>query len=133
MVGKGVKPRAVTASPTRVTYHGPCHLRWHRGIQESPHQLLTALQGVEFIEIEGADSCCSLGGSFGITHRETSLAIQAGKKASIKKTNAEAVVNSCPGCLIQLMDGSRRHRLPFKVIHINPLICGQTERHHTPR
>ncbi len=133
LVGQGFKPRAVTTSPTRVTYHDPCHLRWHRGIRESPRQLLTAVEGVEFIEMEGADSCCGLGGSFGITHRETSLAIQAGKMQSIKETHAETVVTSCPGCLIQLMDGSRRHRLPVKVIHISQLICGQTERHHTPR
>jgi glycolate oxidase iron-sulfur subunit len=133
LVGQGFKPRAVTASPTRVTYHDPCHLRWHRGIQESPRQLLTAVEGVEFIEMEGADSCCGLGGSFGITHREESLAIQAGKMQSIKKTNAGTVVTACPGCLIQLMDGSRRHRLPVKVIHISQLICGQTEQHHTPR
>jgi glycolate oxidase iron-sulfur subunit len=103
------------------------------GYRGKSPKLLTAVQGVEFIGMEGADSCCCLGGSFGITHREASLAIQAGKMQSIKKTNAEAVVTSCPGCLIQLMDGSDRHRLPVKVIRISQLICGQTERHHTPR
>jgi glycolate oxidase iron-sulfur subunit len=133
LVGQGFKPKAVTDSPTRVTYHDPCHLRWHRGIQESPRQLLTAVEGVDFVEMEGADSCCGLGGSFRITHREASLAIQARKMHSIKKTDAETVITACPGCLIQLMDGSRRHRLPVRVIHISQLICGQTGRHHTPR
>ena len=131
LVGQGFKPQSVPASLNTVTYHDPCHLRWHQGINKSPRQLLAAMEGVDFIEMEGADSCCGLGGAFGITHREESLAIQAGKMQSIKKTNAEAVVTSCPGCLIQLMDGIRRHRLPVKVLHISQLICGQTGRQHT--
>jgi len=86
------------------------------------------MEGVDFIEMEGADSCCGLGGSFGITHREESVAIQARKIQSITQTNAEAVVTSCPGCLIQLMDGIRRHRLPVKAMHISQLIHGKTGR-----
>jgi len=76
--------------------------------------------------MEGADTCCGLGGSFGIKHREISLAIQAKKMEAIKKTNAQVVVTSCPGCLIQLMDGVRRHQLPIKVMHIAQLLGGET-------
>ncbi len=133
LVRHGFKPRAVAAPPIKVTFHDPCHLRWHQGIQKSPRQLLAGMEGVEFIEMEGADSCCGLGGSFGITHREESLAIQAVKMQSIKRTDAEAVLTSCPGCLIQLMDGCRRHRLPVRVIHLSELICGQIGRRHKPR
>jgi glycolate oxidase iron-sulfur subunit len=133
LVGQGFKPQAAATLPTTVTYHDPCHLKWHQGVQKSPRQLLTGMEGVDFIEMEGADSCCGLGGSFGITHREKSLAIQARKIQSITETNAEAVVTSCPGCLIQLMDGIRRHRLPVKAMHISQLICGQTGRNHKSR
>jgi glycolate oxidase iron-sulfur subunit len=125
LVGQGFKPKAATRLPARVTYHDPCHLKWHQGIQESPRQLLTAIDGVDFVEMEGADSCCGLGGSFGITHRDESLAIQDRKMKSIAKTNADAVVTSCPGCLIQLTDGARRHQLPVKVMHISQFVCGQ--------
>jgi len=131
LVARGFKPGAVAVSPITVTYHDPCHLRWHQKIQDSPRRLLTETEGVEFIEMEGADSCCGLGGSFGMTHREASLAIQALKMKSIEKTGAQTVATSCPGCLIQLMDGVRRHRLPVRVVHISQLICAQTGRNPT--
>ena len=126
LVRPGFNSPKTTAFPLRVTYHDPCHLRWHQGIHDAPRKILHALEGVTFIEMEGADTCCGLGGSFGIKHREISLAIQAKKMEAIKKTNAQVVVTSCPGCLIQLMDGVRRHQLPIKVMHIAQLLGGET-------
>ena len=110
-----------------VTYHDPCHSKWHLGISEEPRKLLRSIEGVEFREMEGADDCCGLGGAFAIDHREISLALQEKKMKSIARTGAEAVVTSCPGCLIQLMDGVRRHNLPVKVMHISELVHEQTE------
>ena len=122
LIEQGFQSQSITSPPATVTYHDPCHLRWHQGINEAPRQILNTIEGIEFIEMEGADTCCGLGGSFGITHRDISLAIQAKKMEAIKKTNAQVVVTSCPGCMIQLMDGVRRHGLPLKVMHISQLI-----------
>ncbi|HLA29022.1 MAG TPA: (Fe-S)-binding protein [Syntrophales bacterium] len=119
--------------PVTVTYHDPCHLRWHQGVSEEPRKILNSIEGVNYIEMEGADKCCGLGGSFGITHRDVSLAILDKKMESIKKTGAEVVVTSCPGCMIQLMDGVHRHRLSIDVMHISQLIRGQKEPLRTRR
>ncbi|MBC8275553.1 MAG: (Fe-S)-binding protein, partial [Chloroflexi bacterium] len=64
---------------------------------------------------------------------EASLAIQAKKMQSIRRTGAQIVVTSCPGCLIQLRDGARRHGLPIEVMHISQLIGGQREQPHRLR
>jgi glycolate oxidase iron-sulfur subunit len=117
-----LEPKGSPSSPLRVTYHDPCHLKWHQGISEDPRKLLRSLEGIEFVEMENADGCCGLGGPFGIGHRDVSLAIQAKKMESIKKTEAQVVATSCPGCLIQLMDGVRRHGLSVEVMHISQLI-----------
>jgi glycolate oxidase iron-sulfur subunit len=114
-----------SAYPVTVTYHDPCHLRWHQGVNEEPRKILRSIEGVNYIEMEGADKCCGLGGSFGITHRDLSLAILDKKMESIKKTGAEVVVTSCPGCMIQLMDGVRRQSLSIDVMHISRIIRGQ--------
>lgn len=111
--------------PVTVTYHDPCHLRWHQGINEEPRNILKSIEGVNYIEMEGADKCCGLGGSFGITHRDISLAILDKKMESIKKTGADTVVTSCPGCMIQLMHGARRRRLPIDIMHISQVVRGQ--------
>jgi len=120
-----LQPKSSAAAPLRVTYHDPCHLKWHQGISDDPRQLLKATEGVEFVEMENADACCGLGGPFGITHRDVSLAIQTKKMESIRETKAQVVATSCPGCLIQLMDGVRRHGLSVEVMHISQLIRRQ--------
>jgi glycolate oxidase iron-sulfur subunit len=125
LVKEGFQPRPT--EPITVTYHDPCHLKWRQAIKDEPRRLLDSIEGVKYIEMEGADECCGLGGAFGITHRDISLAIQAKKMESIKKTGAQIVVTSCPGCLIQLRDGARRHGLPIEVMHISQLIRGRKE------
>lgn len=111
-------------NPITVTYHDPCHLRLHQGVYEAPREILKSIEGIEYIEMENADACCGLGGSFAIANREISLAIQSKKMDSIKKSGAQVVVTSCPGCMFQLANGVRRHRLPVKVMHISKLIRG---------
>jgi glycolate oxidase iron-sulfur subunit len=110
--------------PMTVTYHDPCHLRLHQGVYEAPREILKSIEGIEYVEMENADACCGLGGSFAIHNREISLGIQAKKMDSIRKSGAQVVVTSCPGCMFQLANGVRRHRLPVKVMHISKLMRG---------
>ena len=131
MVSNGYKPEAI--EPVVVTYHDPCHMRWHQGIREQPRQLLQSINGIKYVEMEGADECCGLGGSFSLAHRDTSLAILDKKMESIKKTGAQVVVTSCPGCIVQLRDGARRHGMDIEVRHISELVHGQTEPPRKPR
>jgi glycolate oxidase iron-sulfur subunit len=111
-----------SGAPVKITYHEPCHLKWYQGAGEFPRQLLQSMEGVEFVEMDAADACCGLGGSFGIKHRDTSLAIQEKKMQSIQKTGASIVATACPGCMIQLMDGIRRHGMPVEVVHVAQLL-----------
>lgn len=124
-VSEFLAPVAVNASaetpdkPEKVTYHDPCHLRWRQGVFRQPREIIKAVKGVELIEMDAADACCGLGGSFGLRNREISLAMQKKKMDSIAKTGATTVVTSCPGCMIQLMDGARRYSLPIEVKHVS--------------
>ena len=122
LIRQGFVPQSKRAYPVTVTYHDPCHLRWHQGANEEPRKILNSIEGVTYIEMEGADKCCGLGGSFGINHRDVSLVILDKKMESIKKTGAEIVATSCPGCMIQLLGGVRRHRLSIDVRHISQMI-----------
>ncbi len=108
--------------PVKVTYHDPCHLKWHQGIGEFPRQILQTVKGVELVEMNSADACCGLGGAFGVKHRSISLSIQASKMDAIKKSGAQKVVTACPGCMIQLMDGARRYGIPLEVMHLSELM-----------
>jgi glycolate oxidase iron-sulfur subunit len=113
----GLHPAETGAGETlTVTYHDPCHLRT-RGITRQPRELLQGTPGVELTEMEGADKCCGLGGTFNVYHYETSLQINAGKSAAIEKTGAEAVVTGCPGCMMQLSDGLKQAGSRTRVLH----------------
>ncbi|HEX5774242.1 MAG TPA: (Fe-S)-binding protein [Geomobilimonas sp.] len=99
-----------------ITYHDPCHLRT-RGITRQPRELLKGAPGVELTEMEGADKCCGLGGTFNVYHYDTSLRINAGKSEAILKTGAEVVVTGCPGCMMQLSDGLKQAGARTRVMH----------------
>jgi Fe-S oxidoreductase len=82
------------------------------------------IDGIEFVEMEGADSCCGLGGYFGIAHPDLRLAILAKKVDAIRRSGADIVTSACPGCLVQIMDGLRRENLPVRVMHLAQLMRG---------
>lgn len=106
----------------KVTYHDPCHLRT-RGITRQPRELLKATPGVELVEMEGADRCCGLGGTFNVYHYESSMTINDAKSESIINTDAQAVVTGCHGCMMQLADGLKQHGSSVEVLHTLQLLA----------
>ncbi|MBC7963578.1 MAG: (Fe-S)-binding protein [Steroidobacteraceae bacterium] len=108
--------------PIRITYHDPCHLRT-RGITRQPRELLRATPGVELVEMEGADKCCGLGGTFNVYHYDSSMTINDFKSRAIIATNAQAVATGCPGCMMQLADGLKQHGSSVEVLHTLQLLA----------
>lgn len=104
-----------------VTWHDPCHLLRHQQVSAQPRKILGSLEGLRFVEMPDADRCCGLGGSFSITHYETSKRIADHKVAGFEASGAEAVVTACPGCMIQLHDALSRHGKKAEVLHIGEL------------
>jgi glycolate oxidase iron-sulfur subunit len=105
-----------------ITYHDPCHLRT-RGMTGQPRALLRSAPGLELTEMEGADRCCGLGGTFNVYHYDSSMSINEAKSRSILKTAAQAVATGCPGCMMQLSDGLKRHGSSVKVVHTLELLA----------
>ncbi|MBT1072140.1 (Fe-S)-binding protein [Pelotalea chapellei] len=119
----GLKPEETgTGERINITYHDPCHLRT-RGITTQPRQLLKAAPGVELVEMEGADRCCGLGGTFNVYHYGSSMSINEAKSNAIMATKAEAVVTGCPGCMMQLSDGLKQHGSSVEVLHTLEILC----------
>jgi len=117
VAGKPFRFRSRLPENTRVTYHDPCHLARYQGIIEQPRKILKDVFGDNFVEMDDV-GCCGMGGSFNIDHYELSKEIAQKKLESIQRTGADVVVNDCPGCMIQLIDGIEREHLPQKVVHL---------------
>lgn len=124
----GLDPQQTgSGAELRVTYHDPCHHRT-AGITKEPRALLKGTAGIDLVEMEGADRCCGLGGTFNVYHYESSLKINSGKTAAIQATGADAVVTGCPGCIMQLSDGLKQAGDKTKVVHTVELLAGKIKR-----
>ncbi len=108
----------------RVTYHDSCHLL--RGLHEaeSPREILRNLEGVEFVELPGADECCGFGGSFAVRLPEVSSQILAKKLDNVEATGAACLVACDAGCLMQMGGGLRRRRSRVRAVHLAELLDG---------
>ena len=108
----------------RVTYHDSCHLL--RGLHEAetPRDILRSLEGVEFVELPGADECCGFGGSFAVRLPEVSSQILAKKLENVEATGAACLVACDAGCLMQMGGGLRRRRSRVRAVHLAELLDG---------
>jgi glycolate oxidase iron-sulfur subunit len=119
-------PSAYHASPEvkgkRVTWHDPCHLSRHMGIKEQPRQILKSISDIEYVEMADSDRCCGMAGTFSVKYYDLSKKIADKKLNTIGASGADIVVTDCPGCEMQLIDGTRREGMPVRVMHIIELL-----------
>ncbi len=110
------------AKPIKVTYHDPCHLSRSMKVRNEPREILQKLPGVEFVEMEEADSCCGGAGSFGIKYYDDSLEIGRQKAESIRKSGAGVALTACPSCRMQIAELLNRYAPGIKITHTAILI-----------
>lgn len=92
-----------------ITYQDSCHLRNVQRVYQEPRELLQALPGARFVELQGSDSCCASGGIYNLLHFDESMKILDEKMANVERTNAATVITTNPGCLLQMRVGIERN------------------------
>ena len=117
--------RVATNFRGKVTYHDSCHLLRGLGESQSPRALLRNLDGVELVELPGADQCCGFGGSFSVRLPEISAAILRKKLESVEATGADCLVACDAGCLMQMGGGLSRRGSRVKAMHLAELLAGR--------
>ncbi|MCI9887150.1 (Fe-S)-binding protein [Micrococcales bacterium 31B] len=97
--------------PHTVTYHPTCHSLRMLGVGERPLSLLRAVEGLELVELPGADQCCGFGGTFALKNADTSTAMLDDKLDNICGTGASVASASDSSCLMHIGGGlSQRAR-----------------------
>jgi glycolate oxidase iron-sulfur subunit len=109
--------------PLRVTYHDPCHHVRGLGIHSQPRELIQSIPGVELVEMRDPARCCGGGGSFSFTNPKLSIEIGRWKLNDVLDTGAQAVVTSCPGCVLQIQEVAQRQGASVEVIHVAELLA----------
>jgi glycolate oxidase iron-sulfur subunit len=106
----------------KVTYHVPCHMARGLNIVQEPQAVLQSIEGIEFVPLDEADSCCGAAGSYFVTHGDISEAILRRKMEKIQASGADIVVTSCPVCVMQLEHGAELFQVPVTVKHLAEIV-----------
>ncbi len=93
----------------KVAYHESCQNLRNLGIVEQPKKLIAAVKGMELVPLNGAETCCGFGGEFSFNYPSISEAIVTEKSDSFINSEADVLILSEPGCLLNVSGFLKRH------------------------
>ncbi|MBW2504256.1 MAG: (Fe-S)-binding protein [Deltaproteobacteria bacterium] len=119
---QGLRTENLKPLNKQVTYHEPCHLCHAQNISRQPRELIKAIPGIEFCELNEASWCCGSAATFSLKYTSESQLILDRKLENIRATGAELLVTANPGCHLQLAWGLKQANMPQQVVHITELL-----------
>lgn len=81
-------------------FHDPCHLIYGLGVKKEPREII-GKAGIELREAR-EQGCCGFGGVFCFSYKNIANSLLALRTKNFFETNADMVITSCPGCMLQL-------------------------------
>jgi glycolate oxidase iron-sulfur subunit len=112
----GLKPTQSTR-PGAITYHEACHLCHGQKITAQPRQVLKSITGLNLVELPESTWCCGSAGIYNIIQPEMANDLLDRKIQRIKTTGVDTVATGNPGCLLQIINGARKHGINLRVVH----------------
>ncbi|MFC9501087.1 (Fe-S)-binding protein [Streptomyces sp. NPDC056982] len=109
--------------PHTVTYHPTCHGLRSLGLGDRPYQLLKAVQGLELIELPGAEECCGFGGTFAVKNSDVSAAMGEDKVRNARSTGADVLCAADNSCLMHLGGTMSRLHTAMRPVHIAEILA----------
>ena len=109
--------------PHRVTYHPTCHSLRLLRVGERPLQLLRAVEGIDLVELPGAEQCCGFGGTFALKNPAVSGAMLADKIAAVRQTGAAFAAAADASCLLHIGGGLSRLSTGIGTRHLAEILA----------
>jgi glycolate oxidase iron-sulfur subunit len=106
----------------KVTFQDSCQLAHLQKIQSSPRRVLASISGLEYKEMENAQSCCGGAGAYTVSHPEMADSILEPKLKKAVDTGAQTLVVACQSCLMHMKAGAQRSGMPMRVLHLAELL-----------
>jgi Fe-S oxidoreductase/FAD/FMN-containing dehydrogenase len=104
----------------KLTFHDSCHMGRAQGNYEPPRDIIKAIPGVEYVEMEHhhEDALCC--GSVLTLIGETPVAPELGKMRldEAVAVEADAMVALCPCCQVQFRDSVAKKGIPMEVVDL---------------
>jgi L-lactate dehydrogenase complex protein LldE len=111
-----------------VTYHDSCSGLRELGVKAQPRRLLAAVEGLQLVELPGAELCCGFGGTFCVKYPEISNKMVSDKTADIAATGAGTLLAGDMGCLLNMAGKLSREGRPVKARHVAEVLAGMADR-----
>lgn len=108
--------------PHKVTYHPSCHGTRLLGIKDEPMELMSHVEGMEYVPLPYAEDCCGFGGTFAVKMSEISGAMVEEKSQHVLETEAEVLVGLDMGCLLNIGGNLKFQGKPVRVMHLAELL-----------
>jgi glycolate oxidase iron-sulfur subunit len=113
-----VEPRALRQPiARRVAYHDACHLQHAQGVRQQPRSLLSAIPGLDLVEIPEAAICCGSAGIYNLVQPDAAGALGDRKAEHIASLNVDLVATGNPGCIFQLRSALAARGAVVPVVH----------------
>jgi len=101
----------------KVTFHDPCYLGRHSGIYDAPREVLKAIPGIEFVEMDRTreDSVCCGGGGGGLWLEKAKGERLSDLRVAEALERASVLATACPYCIAMLEDSVRTMNADEKI------------------
>ncbi|MFD2370229.1 (Fe-S)-binding protein [Brevibacillus sp. GCM10020057] len=111
--------------PMRVTYQSSCHLRNGMKVTKEPVALLQSIPGATYVPLREGDRCCGSAGIYNLIQPEMAGSLLDEKMGHVAATQADILVTSNPGCLLQMKAGINRAGLEdrMEAVHLVDLLA----------
>ena len=120
-----VQPQTWEELPRRVTYQSSCHLRNGMKVTTQPVSLLQSIPKATYVPLREGDRCCGSAGIYNLVQPEMAGSILDEKMGHVAATQADILVTSNPGCLLQMKAGIRKAGLEgrMEAVHLVDLLA----------
>jgi L-lactate dehydrogenase complex protein LldE len=118
--------------PHTVTYHPTCHGLRMLGLGERPRRLLEAVNGIELVDLPGAEECCGFGGTFAVKNPDVSAAMGADKVRNAESTGAEVLCAADNSCLMHIGGTMARQGTVMRPVHLAEILASTEEHPYHP-
>ena len=108
--------------PAALKHAAPSELR--EPFFSKPLDLLSKVEGIEFVTPSRPDECCGFGGTFSVFEEVVSTKMGYDKVSDHARAGAEYIVSADTSCLMHQQGCAERIGVPIKFIHIAQILNG---------
>jgi len=89
--------------------------------------VMERVENIQVVRAEKAQSCCGFAGLWSIKNPKLSEKVQKEKMEDFRSTEADYILTTCPGCVLQLKDGVKKFGNKQEVKHLADYLAERLE------